>query len=547
MVREADDTTVLLNLLAELGFAIATRDVLLTSELRLMLALREFQTYAQLENVAHSKNVAGQYWSDQFETIAMPPEARFGGTVDGSPGDAGSPTRNALQAWQTRKLRCPVIVECWPATKGISTIPPKPRWWMQKKGSTSPPVGADNLWWWAESKDRGIDAALTRPVRRLYVRDYLGRLDTSPCAPLLEKTNPNDTGRLLLGRHYLNKSGTLDGPCSSSTIDCSAAFEIQPQNLSGNEFKDLTPANQHVYRIIRAAAECECGGFYDSINAYDGALLSFGPFQWTLGHFVQQKGKWVYQRGELEGFLAYLRATKPAAYQSIIGTTGIEPSDDWANLPLHASKTLRKYESSLSWHVPGQQGPVNIHDYLTPDPDDAPVMLDFLRSWHWFYRWQLSARTNPDLRLAMWDMTRMRMRDILSAPAPLQIKRRDGDKLVPATLGDVFRSERTIGYLLQWHIQLPGHLFGSHQRLTQALKKSGIDLTRPTDDWTSEDEQNLESGLVKSSPNQSATRFYLMNACRQLRQYCAPTGEASLSGKRLAVALDFSDLGPSPF
>ena len=61
---------------------------------------------------------------------------------------------------------------------------------------------------------------------------------------------------------------------------------------------------------MRAVAEQECIGFFDGINAYDNAFVSLGVCHWTLG-IVFPKG---IERGELLGFLAYLRAVEPAAF-----------------------------------------------------------------------------------------------------------------------------------------------------------------------------------------------------------------------------------------
>lgn len=84
---------------------------------------------------------------------------------------------------------------------------------------------------------------------------------------------------------------------------------------------------------------------------------------------------------------------------------------------------------------------------------------DYFRNWHWHYRFVVAGRSIAGFQNGMWDMARIRLRDILTAPFPAAA----GIPGVPdgaggnraATIGDCFTSEEAVGMLLRWHISRP--------------------------------------------------------------------------------------------
>jgi hypothetical protein len=72
------------------------------------------------------------------------------------------------------------------------------------------------------------------------------------------------------------------------------------------------------------------------------------------------------------------------------------------------------------------------------------------KNWHFFYRFQMATRTSTDLRCAMWDFTKFRIRDILNKSLEVSGKSR--------RIGDYVTSEKGVAMLLRWHIYRPGHI-----------------------------------------------------------------------------------------
>jgi hypothetical protein len=127
---------------------------------------------------------------------------------------------------------------------------------------------------------------------------------------------------------------------------------------------------------------------------------------------------------------------------------------------------------------------------------------DYFRSWHWFYRFVMAGRTVDGFRMRMWDMARMRIRDIRSAPwrpaaGLAHVPDGSGGKR-PAAIGDVYSSERAMALLLRWHIRAPEQVVsGGHAGvgLTSALNRAGIVTTSDPTRWTTAQQRALLRGI----------------------------------------------------
>nr|BFE77735.1 hypothetical protein GCM10020093_003360 [Planobispora longispora] len=89
--------------------------------------------------------------------------------------------------------------------------------------------------------------------------------------------------------------------------------------------------------------------------------------------------------------------------------------------------------------------------------------FDVFRGWHWFYRFQMAARTVDGFRRRMWHMARLRLRDIAETPwnGPAEAPTwtvpdpQAPGGLRPARIKDVITSERGMALVYRWHISLP--------------------------------------------------------------------------------------------
>ena len=112
--------------------------------------------------------------------------------------------------------------------------------------------------------------------------------------------------------------------------------------------------------------------------------------------------------GELPAYLSYLRSVEPVAFAKAVGDFGLIPHTTWAGSGAALFRTgTRNYTDRVELAVePGQP----------PKVLDNEGELDFFRTWHWFYRFVMAGRTVTAYRRRMWDMTRMRLRDIRDSP-----------------------------------------------------------------------------------------------------------------------------------
>jgi hypothetical protein len=494
-----------------------------TPALRLELAIREFQTYAKLKTAARlDETSTKKIYADRLVSHALTDDERL--LTEVVSGEATPRTRELIDIWHTRNYRCPVVVECWRSKRNRIE---KVGWWA-RNGDT--PL-AENLWLWDEAKKHDAPAR----GRRMFVRDFTGRFDQEP----FYKAFVDADKRLLLGRHNLVKDedGIIkqDGPMSGPN---ERAIRITPELLTSSAYSALDRKGKVTYRVVRAVAEAECTGFFDTINCWDKALVSLGLCHWTIAHLDGNKTS----LGELEAFFAYLRQAHPTVLPVIVGDSGVEPLETWLAKGM-LNDGQRKFNTQFA-----HQRLVDTTVKRAPVPMEKE-RLNFFRSWHWFYRFVMATRINPLLQRAMWDMARFRLRDIGEAPAGLGIKRKDGSA---AKLKHVFTSEQSTTILTAWHVLSPSTLFSGGKPtslLESVIKSAKVDLSRPADEWSEDDEARLIAALKKKGGTTVVDRFMLAFSCRDLRTHPHPDDAMvkALSARRDSFVLDDSNLGMSPF
>ena len=157
--------------------------------------------------------------------------------------------------------------------------------------------------------------------------------------------------------------------------------------LVGTDLRSLSARQLSTYKVIRAVAEVECLGFFDSLNAYDNAIVSLGPCHWTAG-IVARNG--TVDEGELCAFLSYLKHADSVAYHQAFGFFGVGIADAWVNSAGVANGSNLWQSSSRKYT-----------SWLTQQQDDGsyrPVPAleadaNYFKNWHWFYRLSMAGRT----------------------------------------------------------------------------------------------------------------------------------------------------------
>ncbi len=481
---------------------------------RTAAAVREFQIYARMKQVARERSAPpGVRYAERLVPV-MTRANRYQGPVSG---EVDAATRDALAHWLDKSWRCPVVVEAWSMRSG-------------KRHS----VDAGNLW-------RHDDLANSSP--RMYALDLSGYYGELPAERL-------DDGLVVLGdfQEFLQWSGPRSVPPRHTWPE----GELLPEGLLGKPLAALTAAERSTFKVVRAVAEVECIGYFDSVNSYDNAFVSQGPCHWTLG-IVDAGGN--FSDGELCGFLAYLRHADPQAFEKAFGFFGARPDAEWG-------------ESGAALFVPSQTKYAGWLEEQQRDGsfagvDKSEAAGDLFKTWHWFYRFVMAGRVVGGYRRAMWDMARIRLRDLRAAPwGTSQVAGVRPAGRAPR-VGDVFTSERAAAILLRWHVRFPADVIrggkaGKKLRATlQRARKArpGV-LTGDPGAWGDDAEEALVQALRdevtdRGNANLEETisrvdRWPTWASGSNPRRYVLDAGIGRLSKKRGSLDFDDAGLPPAP-
>lgn len=478
--------TPLKDLLRDFGFHIVTDTE--TFDRRLSWALREFQIYAGMETIAVEGNPGAPHYADRL--TATNNTARYAGEIHGL---FSTLTAATMLAWRQNSFRCPVVIESWTVQSGAQP--------------TRILLTTENMW---RIADNTVD------TNRVFVRD-LTDYYTFPKSRL---TSPDR--RILLGRYentdtrsppdltHVLLDDNMDGAgplCSrKSNITWDPDTDVTPERLVGRTLPTNPVAGTadddtvSTYKVINSVSLVENERAFDSVNGYDLAVMSMGVQHWTLS------------RGEELGpYLAFLHTYEPTACELFFGRFGIRCSLEW---PAGTAETNAMYQLAKSWSAPIQQQGLPHTDAdgnLTTDANwqslpparNRKDYLDanYLRTWHWFYRWVMAARTGPAVQRRQWDYGRLRLNAILNA-----------DWGMPAfsSIKQVYSSERMVTALLRAHVNwpasvieivpIPGDLHGKKKGQASAdvrLAFSESNLNNIPSTWSQANIDTLQNNLEK--------------------------------------------------
>ncbi|MEN0061382.1 MAG: hypothetical protein AAGA48_04480 [Myxococcota bacterium] len=526
-------------------------------------AVREFQIYAKMPFVAHEAAGAGRYVTrlSSQENLMI-----YLGPVSGKLNTA---TRVILHHWLANDWRCPVVIE--PSTGVSVNLNSYPSFTPLNAPTHTP----DNLWnphlypaaWAVDSPTPAIDISIFERFGR--VLDLSGYYDIPAVRLTEEAGDPNQMKLIHCAYWFEGTSPNVDfgGPTSAYKEAWrgtdAGATEVLPMGLFGENEAALmgNPGNSgdpapgkearhSTFKVVRVLSEVENLGFFDSVNTWDTAYLSLGLCHWTLGRPHTQNVN--YERaGELGGFLAYLKQFAPDTFADACQFFGLDVEFSWINRDdgLVTGRDLfspehRKY---VNWVTLSQEDwsnrPIYGGNYGTAanstrtynnvvTAENREGAHFYFRTYHWVYRFQMAARTMPLFNQQMWDMARIRLRDLLSTPWGVpsvgdeQIES-TGDNLIPGnpptnsgklnrttgaerdiTIGDVFTSERAVALLFRIHVNQPSLIIDYNNNTATAgqLARTAYEHAKDADgslvwddrfgSWNDDNQMRLISGIT---------------------------------------------------
>lgn len=234
---------------------------------------------------------------------------------------------------------------------------------------------------------------------------------------------------------------------------CEATSEVLPESLVGQSWAVMAPDARSRFKVVRAVAEVECAAFFDNVNGYDGGIVSVGIFHWIIG------GDGA---GELAGVLARVAKDFGAEYERDFKSLGVDVRSA-------VNKPARFKLQAVGGGFP---------EPTVPEVQRAHV--EYLRSWHWFYRFVMLSREWAPLQRVQWGAALDRIRQIRAASVASTLLD-PGAGAPPYTLGDVFSSELAIGYLLRWHVNRPSDIApGKHAatRISAVIERAKKDAPK---------------------------------------------------------------------
>ena len=210
------------------------------------------------------------------------------------------------------------------------------------------------------------------------------------------------------------------------------------------------PVREEDWVILCGMSQPETFGFADRLNGYDRALFSCGWCHWALR--AAEGGP-----GELGALLAWYRWRNPAAFEADFGRWGVAA----AAWPTHLDSPGKRIAPVLFYGLPASGFAVP-HRAAAPG-DGHYLNHTWMRSWRVFYRIAQCIRRSAGMHAAMREFAVRRIWELLHhtwswAGVALFI--------APATLGQLFTSQKAIVALLRWHINRPGDLFGDREPFT---------------------------------------------------------------------------------
>lgn len=392
-------------------------------------AVREFQAYAARPAIARHTSGTDTNYANNLEQVAN--TSVYRGPIDG---ELDGRTAALVRLWLENDWRCPVVVEA-------------------RSGDDWQTVEKENVW---------NRETVPNDDPRVFARDVAKSYPVPTDRQVTVGGDDPEPGyRITLGQTERSTGGGI-GPLSLRRYHVWPEGEMTPEHLAGVDRATLAGNDSlhSTYKVVRAMADRENEGFFDVINGWDAQVISLGPYHWIL---TIGRGADVLDAGELGGYMSFFKEQELAAFESGFRSYGLDIAEAWDGDGSDLRTSPGKYESQ----------------FQLPYPDGVALVKngdrDYLRNWHWFYRWIMATRVSEPFRRRMWDMARLRLEGLLGTDLPANevadVPTDDG-RTRRARIGDVFRSELAVALLLRWHVYRPAHVTGGTEAnavVTEAL------------------------------------------------------------------------------
>lgn len=442
--------------LLRLGFRVVQGCETGVFDLKTEWGVREFQAYAKMPSVRQGEGAAAT-------AVDIPISSRYDGPVCGV---ANARTRELLAFWDlpANNYRCPVVISAfqfpgdgatWP-----DSVPPGTQTYSHP--TSGGPLNGGNIWT-REQMPSTTPRIYASDLSSLYVR-------TSGTAA------ENDLGNFQVLGTFANTYNT--GPLAQPPNHVWPEAEVNDQMFGpappGNEQK---LAFFSTFKTIAAVARVECIGYLDCVNAYDKAIQSIGLVHWTLALPIEKQGvphsgEWT--TSELPATFAYLAcAAGDQEYDSRFGRYGLGVTPSWTLRAGGASglslrnETERKFQGLIT--LQSEDGRFDARAWTHDE-------IEYFRNWHWFYRFVMAGRlplagqTESKVPKPLWDMARVRLRDLLQVNWPADASfphAGQGSAVRLATMGETLTSEKAIAILVRWHVLRPGKLLSTSSTIAE--------------------------------------------------------------------------------
>ncbi|MFO0762349.1 MAG: hypothetical protein U0359_38270 [Byssovorax sp.] len=432
--------------LAALGFSLVAGADAGKFDDRTEWAVRELQCYGKMDTVAKEDTTAKGAYVERLSEAANA-TSRYTGPVSGV---VNAATRALIEAWSKDKLRCPVVLDAYEVKKGKAT----------RK--------MENVWLYDE---------VTHGGWVVKARDFSGYYQKQAADDPLW-----DVAKSLKYKKDYGPAGDLELAWPS--------VEVTPELVFNDAFASLDGARQSTFRVARCVAEIECKGFFDIINAYDRAVVSTGLVHWTF----------LDGSGELSQMLAKFAELALADYNKAFVFFGLD-----VRAKVGAPAVRLQAEDGTFKRV------VEHPDPKTADEKDLKreeiARLDYVRNWHWCYRFVMAARMFSSYRQEMWKMMMERIVRIMDIEwdtlADVTVGTGPDATTRTATVGDAITSEVGMGILLRWHVLAPAQIQGGKNKAGKALKTALTEAkkAKPKLKWSDDPKtwgQGEEDALVQA-------------------------------------------------
>lgn len=298
--------------------------------------------------------------------------------------------------------------------------------------------------------------------------------------------------RITLGYYVMDADEGYYGPRTVPSYGQTwESTEITPE-LFGTE-------RDSMYNVIEAITQVECNGHLGSLNAYDEALLSAGPYHWTMPRY-DKSPVW---EGELCGFLSYLKSEYVETYEHIFGRFGVDIDTEWGEHGEALFRAQQKYTASIEKQTPDGMELMPMRDGENPlSEDEAGKQWDYFRNWHWYYRFLMASRLQhfPQMensfQEACYDFARFRVEDVLNVEWQTPLQHWPDD----TTIGDVFTSEKAVAMLVRWHVLNPGTFIDTSGPYQSDNLKTVLENARQNAPSLEVDEENVQGDSWTCDP-----------------------------------------------